>query len=99
MIEPVTVAGRIRIQLEHRAVQSAERELVHDDRDPGRFEAMTFVRRVLLDGDPEPGAAAAEQVAHAQNGRREVGFLPEPLRGFGRDRKGAAGGRHRMPIL
>ena len=74
VIETIALAGRIRVDFEHGALQRPERVVVHDDRDPRRLEPMALVRGVLLDGDPEARAPAAEQVAHGQDRAGEVGL-------------------------
>jgi len=98
MVEPVAVAGGVRVHLEHRAPKAAKRVLVHDDGDPRRLETMPLVRGVFLHGNPEAGTAAAEQVPHGQDRPREVRRRPKAARGLGRDRQGRSLAGHRIIV-
>ena len=98
MVEPVALSGGVGVQLQDRAAEFPEGMLVHHDRNPGRFESMTLVRSVFLDGNAEAGSAAAEQMPDAQDGVREVGLRPQARGGFRRDgeRRSVVGGHGRI---
>ena len=78
MVEPVALPRRIGVELEDRAAELLERVLVHDDGDPGRFEAMPFVGSVLLDRDAEARPPASEDVPDGKDRVREVGLGAQP---------------------
>ena len=94
MIQAIAVARRIGIDLEDGSVQPLGRDFVHDDRDSLGLESMAFVRRILLDRDPESAPAAAEDVTHDQHGAAEVRLTGESPRRVRADRQRRGGSRH-----
>lgn len=87
MLEAIALAAGIGIDVQDGALEPRPRQIVHEDRDACRLESPSFVGRVVLDGDPEPGPSAADEVAHAENRPGEVRLRPEPPRGRFGDRE------------